>query len=450
MTRQASKRRTAAGFVVLGMVLALGGSRDVRAEASGAAKGGKYRGVIVAVSDYGQTRLQYAVKDAALLAETLLGQGGYGADGLAVLTDAAVAKPEQRPTRDHIVRGLQQMAGAGRRGDMLLFYFVGHAAIHANKAYLIPSGGQGAGHEGWLSAGEVCKVLAQSKAARCVVILDVCHDGAERVRGEPRMQASFMRSLRSGSHGVWVMTSCAVGESSLDAEWHKHGLFAHWLIRGLAGAADKRGIGNADGHVEIDELHRYVAQHVPVEANKQARRPQRPTLLSSRPEMPGARDVTRSETCGIYLASAGRGGPPPPAAAPTGAPADRYFCCKECGHGFGVTNDEARSLLRQAAKASPGQRSPLVKCPKCGKYACKLGIKCAKCGKGFTMPDKNGNIFPDHWRDECPQCGYSVQRERAVRAALKMKKAGKYDPDRIPDFIRKAVEEAEKSGEYDE
>ncbi len=133
----------------------------------------------------------------------------------------------------------------------------------------------------------------------------------------------------------------------------------------------------------------------------------------------------------------------------TGTEGEIDFYCPDCDTGFTVEAEEARDLRREAAKANKGGRA-LVKCRKCNQYTCVVGVKCKKCGTYFEMPEKTGSIFPDSWRDECPKCGYSEQRDRAVRAALKQKKEGKYDPNRMPEFIRESVEEAEASGEYDD
>ena len=130
----------------------------------------------------------------------------------------------------------------------------------------------------------------------------------------------------------------------------------------------------------------------------------------------------------------------------TGSTGDKHFYCADCDSGFTVSAEDAREALRAAAKANPGSR-PLAKCEKCGKFTCVIGKKCPKCNTYFAMPEKSGSLFPDSWRDECPKCGYSAQRERAVEAALKQKKEGKYDPNKIPEFIREAVEEAEAKGE---
>lgn len=126
----------------------------------------------------------------------------------------------------------------------------------------------------------------------------------------------------------------------------------------------------------------------------------------------------------------------------SGQAGDKNFYCPDCETGFTKTAEEAREMLREAAKANPGKRA-LAKCPKCSKYTCITGLKCAKCGAYFEMAEGSTSLFPTSWRDECPECGYSAQKEEAVQAAMKQKAEGTYDPDKLLPFIVEAVEEAE-------
>ncbi len=128
------------------------------------------------------------------------------------------------------------------------------------------------------------------------------------------------------------------------------------------------------------------------------------------------------------------------------ATGDKHFFCEDCQHGFSVDADEARQLLRQAIKENPEARGATVKCPKCGKYTCQIGHKCPKCNTYFAMPAPS-ELEAGDWRDECPECGYSQERDEVVKTALELKKQGKYDPDKQPDYIRDAVEQAEEAGE---
>lgn len=126
---------------------------------------------------------------------------------------------------------------------------------------------------------------------------------------------------------------------------------------------------------------------------------------------------------------------------------ERHFYCLDCQEGFTASPEQSRELMQEAAKdksAGPG----MVKCPKCGKIRCVACRKCTKCGTYFVIPEKG--MGPTlSWRDTCPQCGFSEQKDNAIRTAFQQKKEGTYDPDRLPDYIRDAVKEAEESGEYD-
>lgn len=120
---------------------------------------------------------------------------------------------------------------------------------------------------------------------------------------------------------------------------------------------------------------------------------------------------------------------------------DRHFFFTDTEDGISLSAEAARNEMREAAKANPGQ-PPMIRNPKTGKYTGVFGLKCPKCGTYFSMQPKTGSMFPTSWRDICPKCGYSEQREQAIQAAIKMHQEGKYDPERIPPFMREDIEKA--------
>ncbi len=121
---------------------------------------------------------------------------------------------------------------------------------------------------------------------------------------------------------------------------------------------------------------------------------------------------------------------------------DKHIYFRDTQTGMTVSAEKAREMLREASKANPGQRA-LIKNPETGEHTGVIGMKCAECGAYFEMPEKTGSILPTDWRDECPDCGYSAQRERSVKAVLEQKKKGTYDETKVPPFIREAVEDWE-------
>jgi hypothetical protein len=128
---------------------------------------------------------------------------------------------------------------------------------------------------------------------------------------------------------------------------------------------------------------------------------------------------------------------------PGGGPkdTDKNFYFTDTEDGLTLSADKARDEMRAAAKANPGQPA-MIKNPKSGKFTGTPGLRCPKCKAYFPMPEKTGGLFPTAWRDVCPKCGFSEQRDQAVQAAIKQKKEGKYDPNRIPTFMREDIEKA--------
>ncbi|MFM7059334.1 MAG: caspase domain-containing protein [Planctomycetota bacterium] len=114
------------------------------------------------------------------------------------------------------------------------------------------------------------------QARRVVLILDACHSGG--IQGFPQTLAAsdvspksielvFEQALQPAlgersNRCIYVLTSCDEAESSLEAPDLQHGLFTHWLLAGLSGAAD----ANGDAVVTMDELYDLVHQQVPQSA----------------------------------------------------------------------------------------------------------------------------------------------------------------------------------------
>ena len=108
------------------------------------------------------------------------------------------------------------------------------------------------------------------RARQVVFFLDSCYSGAGgRSVSPPGFQTRaalddrFLESL--GSEGRLVVTACKANEVSLEADRLGHGVFTHFLVEGLRGAADREG-GNGDGLVSMDELYDYLHRKVRHEA----------------------------------------------------------------------------------------------------------------------------------------------------------------------------------------
>lgn len=133
-------------------------------------------------------------------------------------------------------------------------------------------------------------LCARIKARRVMVIMDACHSGGIRpsddASAEPLLPATT-RDIQvtfeqgpadSSSRNVYVLTSCNTDEVSLETPDTNHGLFTHWLVCGMDGAADR----NEDAVVTMDELFGFVCDMVPRSAEYYAQASAKP--LTQRPQ----------------------------------------------------------------------------------------------------------------------------------------------------------------------
>jgi uncharacterized caspase-like protein len=97
-----------------------------------------------------------------------------------------------------------------------------------------------------------------------VVFVDACYSGAaggrtfasKRTRAA-RVDEVFLDRL-TRSKGRAILTASRGSEVSLEVPELGHGLFTHYLVQGLRGAADL----DRDGIVSLQELYQYLEQQV--------------------------------------------------------------------------------------------------------------------------------------------------------------------------------------------
>jgi uncharacterized caspase-like protein len=114
-----------------------------------------------------------------------------------------------------------------------------------------------------ISNDEFNTALRAIPAGRVAVFLDACHSGGV---GQPRdVAASTKTGLSAQTYaelarggGRVVIASCQPGEVSWELPGMRNGLFTHYLLEGLRGAA-----AGQDGVVRVTNLFDYVSQKVP-------------------------------------------------------------------------------------------------------------------------------------------------------------------------------------------
>ena len=222
---------------------------------------GKRWAVIVGVNDYDSANvndLNYAVQDARAMAEALEAMDGLYSQVL-LLTDDGTA--ERQPTRLNILKAVKTVTSLAGPDDMIVFFFSGHGfPDDAGNNYLAsrdtdPTMLQDTA----VRMQRLYEFFNISKARARVVLLDACHSGARRDKGDDDHMSHYLYN----GEGSVAIASSQYEQSSF--EWPEKGMgaFTYFLVQGLNGAADSEGVaGNGDGLVTSYELEQYVTNKV--------------------------------------------------------------------------------------------------------------------------------------------------------------------------------------------
>jgi hypothetical protein len=100
---------------------------------------------------------------------------------------------------------------------------------------------------------------------RIALIADACHSGGLsewKTRSGLSPMKAFVRDFVS-SAGKVVITSSRPDEYSLESRYRETGVFTHWFLEGLNGAADKGG----RGMVTVNDAYAYAYQQTKIETN---------------------------------------------------------------------------------------------------------------------------------------------------------------------------------------
>lgn len=230
--------------------------------------------VVIGVGQYNSSaipQLRYAVADAELVHQVLLGQGGFKKENVLLLTD----KTERKPTLRDLKWALGTfLARSAKKDDLIVIYFAGHGAPEIDPRgaesdglakYLVPSDADPNDlYSTALAMDEFQTIFDRIEADSVVVFLDACYSGAaggrtfaSRRTRAGRVDEVFLDRL-TRSKGRAIVTASRGSEVSLEVPELGHGLFTHYLVQGLRGAADL----DRDGIVSLQEVYQYLEQQV--------------------------------------------------------------------------------------------------------------------------------------------------------------------------------------------
>ena len=182
------------------------------------------------------------------------------------------------PTRQNIQRELPEFLSRAKEDDAVVVF----AAMHGvqwkdpnsslpSRTYLMPTDANPSQLPETLIDIEWLReqLLGSTRARTVVLFLDACHSGgiAEIGKNE-QFKSMTSRGVESvfkakpqtdPRRSIYVVSSCRGEESSVEWDEFSHGVFTHWLVHGLDGAADV----NGDAIVTMDELFQFVELQVP-------------------------------------------------------------------------------------------------------------------------------------------------------------------------------------------
>lgn len=224
----------------------------------------------VGVESYDDARistLKYAVADAQAVASAFRAAGTTPRN-VRLLTSAATA-PDERPTRINVLKALQDVRERAEDDDLIVFFFAGHGVesdgapllltVDTRRDLIADTG---------LPMRLVDAALAGTQAAGVLFLVDACRNAIETGRedADAILSDGLARGLRPSllpppgvtrSAVVALLLSCDVGQRSWEYPQAGHGVFTHYVLRGLAGAA-----AGDDGPVSLQGLASYVQTEV--------------------------------------------------------------------------------------------------------------------------------------------------------------------------------------------
>jgi caspase domain-containing protein len=230
--------------------------------------------VVIGVGQYNSTaipQLKYSVADAEVFHEVLMGKGGFKKENVLLITDKTARKPTLRDLKWALGTFLARSA---KKEDLIIIFFAGHGAPEVDprgaepdglSKYLVPSDADPNDlYSTALPMDEFQTIFDRIEAERVVVFLDACYSGAaggrtfaSRRTRAARVDAVFLDRL-TRSKGRAIITASQASEVSLEVPELGHGLFTHFLVQGLRGAADL----DRDGIVSLQEVYQYLEQQV--------------------------------------------------------------------------------------------------------------------------------------------------------------------------------------------
>jgi peptidoglycan/xylan/chitin deacetylase (PgdA/CDA1 family)/uncharacterized caspase-like protein len=213
--------------------------------------------IVIGIDDYAKwPKLQYAVRDALGVRQTLIEKFGFTAERVVTLKNAEA-------TRAGILGAFHDRLAHGgvQKNDRIFVFFAGHGATRKlssgrDLGYIVPADAD----PGQLATDAIpmteIQNIAESLSAKHVLfVMDACYSGLGLTRGGS--SSSFLRD-NAKRIGRRMLTAGGGDQLVADGGPNGHSVFTWTLLQGLGGKADL----NGDGLITATELAAYVAPAV--------------------------------------------------------------------------------------------------------------------------------------------------------------------------------------------
>jgi formylglycine-generating enzyme required for sulfatase activity len=252
--------RVAMLIVVVGLMV-----RPVSGQPSGRSLGEKYA-LLVGVHEYDPNELRslpYTEPDVVELAQVLR-DAGY--QRVVLMTQAEGAQHARfLPLAKNIRAELKGLLEDRDPEDSVVVAFAGHGVQFrdARTSYFCPMDAKLADPTTLIALDEVYRDLERCGSEFKLLLVDACRNDPQsdnaRASSLVRLESVTRPKLAKPPGGVAALFSCSEGEKAYENARLKHGVFYHFVIRGLRGEAAL----DRDGQVELDELARFARKRVP-------------------------------------------------------------------------------------------------------------------------------------------------------------------------------------------
>jgi uncharacterized caspase-like protein len=225
--------------------------------------------VVVGVANYKNLGpstgdLRYTLNDAKNFRDVLLSgtMGHVRPENIDILLD-------EKASKKNILDAMARQFSKADANDRVIFFFSGHGT----KTFFVPYDVSVYNPETRLYFHEIKRIYQRSAAAYKLLIADACYSGALKGSGSDARKPQ--NDSRNAEVQVAIMLSSTGNEISVEYPSLNQGVFSHFLIQGLKGAAD----GNKDKRVTIEELYYYVRDNTYAFVKKRTGKSQRPILF---------------------------------------------------------------------------------------------------------------------------------------------------------------------------